>query len=71
MDFKKGMVNKMSDIPMKDCDIFTTQPISLAMAYVPYQQWGKVYDSALGFQRGTIFPDLDKPFLGEEAVPNE
>lgn len=58
----------MSDTDQKDCSIFTNQPISLAMAYVPYQQWGRTYEPSVGFQRGTIFPDLDKPFLGEEAV---
>ncbi len=53
-----------------DISIFTTQPISFGMAYVPYQTWGKTYEMSVGFQRGTIFPELDKPFLGEEAVPN-
>lgn len=35
----------------------------LAMAYVPFQQWGDTYgdDKALG--RGTLFPDLDLPFM--------
>ena len=28
-----------------------------------------MYDPVLAFSRGTIFPALDKPFLGEEAVP--
>lgn len=32
------------------------------MAYVPYQQWGKVYDAEEGIDRGTLFPDLDFPF---------
>ncbi|MBR4554342.1 MAG: spore coat associated protein CotJA [Ruminococcus sp.] len=41
-----------------------------AMAYVPYQQWTKVYDSEAGLERGTVFPCLDKPFIGEEAVKN-
>ena len=53
------------------CWVFTAQPISYAMAYVPYQCWGKVYEPGVGFERGTIFPELDKPFIGEEAVPNE
>ncbi len=35
----------------------------LAMAYVPFQQWGKVYDSREGFHKGTLFPDLDFPFM--------
>lgn len=38
--------------------------LPLAMAYVPMQSFGKVYDLATGFQKGTIFPDLYKPFLG-------
>lgn len=42
--------------------------LSLAMAYVPYQQWEKPYEPEVGLSRGTIFPCLDKPFIGEEAV---
>lgn len=52
------------------CSVFTDQPISLAMAYVPTQKWEDLYESSLGFARGTIFAQLDKPFIGEEAVPN-
>lgn len=51
------------------CSVFTNQPISLAMAYVPFQQWRNIYDPELGIERGTIFAELDKPFIGEEAVP--
>ena len=36
----------------------------LAMAYVPFQGWSELYDLEKGFQRGTIFPCLDKPFMG-------
>lgn len=42
----------------------------VAMAYVPMQSWEKTYDVATGLSRGTIFPSLDKPFIGEEAVGN-
>lgn len=38
--------------------------LPLAMAYVPWQQWGKTYEPAEGWKRGTIFPDLDLPFEG-------
>ena len=38
--------------------------LSLAMAFVPTQEFDTPYDPVL-----TIFPALDKPFLGEEAVP--
>lgn len=50
------------------CDAFTSQPISYAIAYVAFQTWEKPYDPEVGFVRGTIFPSLDKPFLGEEVV---
>lgn len=36
----------------------------LAMAYVPWQCWGQTYEPAEGWHRGTIFPELDLPFLG-------
>ena len=52
------------------CAVFTSQPISLAMAYVPRQDWEDLYEAGLGLERGTIFSLLDKPFIGEEAVLN-
>ncbi len=36
----------------------------IAMAYVPWQTWGNVYETCKGFSKGTIFKELDKPFLG-------
>ena len=33
------------------------------MAYVPMQRLGKVYEPEQGFDIGTIFPELNKPFL--------
>lgn len=38
--------------------------IPLAMAYVLWQKWGNLYDPGRGLQIGTIFADLDMPFLG-------
>lgn len=43
--------------------------LALAMGFVPIQAWEEPYDIDLALSRGTIFPSLDKPFLGEEAVP--
>lgn len=37
----------------------------LAMAYVPWQKWCSIYETCKGFQRGTIFAELDKPFMGK------
>ncbi len=36
----------------------------VAMAYVPWQRWNTVYDLEKGLPIGTIFPELNKPFLG-------
>lgn len=40
---------------------------ALAIAYVRWQEWGNVYEPEEAFARGTIFPDLDKPFYGRRA----
>jgi hypothetical protein len=37
----------------------------LAMAYVPWQQWQNIYEPCRALERGTIFEELDKPFLGK------
>lgn len=37
---------------------------SLAMAYVPWQNWRNIYDIDKGFCIGTIFAELNKPFEG-------
>lgn len=38
-----------------------------AMAYVPWQQWEDIYCMEEGFERGTVFAQLDKPFIGRSA----
>lgn len=38
--------------------------LPLAMAYVPYQQIGELYDCSKALKMGTIFPELCKPFCG-------
>lgn len=38
--------------------------LPIAMAYVPRQVWRDIYDSGKGIMRGTIFAELDKPFMG-------
>ena len=52
-------------IAMKD--YFEKYP--LAMAYVPWQHFTKMYENLeKGYQAGTIFPELDKPFTGRRCV---
>lgn len=38
--------------------------MALGMAYVPDQMWETPYEVGEGMHRGTLFPALDKPFLG-------
>lgn len=36
----------------------------IAMAYVPWQDWGDIYCAQEGLCRGTMFKELDKIFCG-------
>ena len=36
----------------------------VAMAYVPWQTFHKTYEPQRALKAGTIFPELDKPFIG-------
>lgn len=53
----------MNDDTRKDLD-----SLPLAMAYVSMQQWRKLYSPEEALRRGTMFEELDLPFLGEEGV---
>ncbi len=48
---------KFSDVPL--------DKLPLAMAYVPMQKFGEVYSEEDALERGTLFPELDKPFKGK------
>lgn len=47
--------------PGKECGYCLT----LGMAYVPMQEFTDVYEAEEGFARGTIFAELDLPFMGK------
>lgn len=42
--------------------------LPLAMAYVPFQKWRKLYDPQTALKRGTIFEELDLPYIGRERL---
>lgn len=51
----------------KSCGCRREDPLygmPLTMAYVPWQTWGEIYDVCKGFRSGTVFEELDKPFVG-------
>lgn len=39
----------------------------VVMAYVPWQQWGEMYEAECGLMQGTIFKDLNYVFCGERC----
>ena len=45
--------------------------ITLGMAYVPPQAWRNLYEPEDGFARGTIFEELDLPFMGKGDCRND
>ena len=49
----------------KRLDYSGVDMLPLAMAYVPNQVFKETYDYATGLKRGTIFPELWKPFCGK------
>ena len=57
--------NKNGTLPV---DAIDPKLLALAMGFVPYQSWETPYATDVALSRGTIFPGLDKPFLGERPV---
>ncbi len=44
--------------------MFPNDPV-VAMAYIPWQQLEEVYEPEVALQKGTIFPELYKPFMAK------
>ena len=47
---------------------FSTTPLDmlpLTMTYTPMQRFGEIYNEDEALMRGTLFPDIDKPFCGK------
>ena len=70
----KGQIQKRSDNMEDKKDILSiaerqygiTTPLpedyTVAMAYIPYQQKGRLYSAEQGINEGMLFPELNKPF---------
>lgn len=51
----------------ENCDI-SAMPLDIlpiAMAYVPMQKWQRLYEPDVALDRGTLFSELDLPFIGK------
>lgn len=54
------MENRSSDC----CTHDMLKGMPVAMAYVPWQTWKDLHPAEKALHRGTIFEELDKPFMG-------
>ncbi len=64
-----GMADCACAVPDRDChkrDAMEKLGASfpVVMAYVPWQQWGKLYSADCGLMEGTVFEDLNQIFCG-------
>lgn len=58
----KNQTNATSQEPFEP---IPEKNLALAMGFVPKQRWQDVYETDVALSRGTIFPALDKMFIGE------
>ncbi len=65
MDNKPCMENMLHVDESRD--VLRCNDMVLAMAYVPVQSWERVNSPEEALCRGTQFPELDKPFFGEDV----
>ena len=47
---------------------FTSEQFPIGMTYVPMQCWQNLYCPEKALEQGTLFADLDKPFLGRRIT---
>ena len=64
LKFKGFTMPERTEIPMKFSNT-QLKDLPIAMAYVPMQKWTEVYTEEDALCRGTLFPELDKPFYGK------
>ena len=57
---KAAAMSRFSKTPLDE--------LPLTMAYVPMQKYGATYEAENALKNGTLFPELDKPFLGKGAL---
>ncbi len=53
--------------PINKCDFSCVDDFPLAMAYIPMQKFENLYGLDEALCAGTLFKELDKPFLGRKA----
>ena len=61
----KGFYMPESEQLQRKFDDTSLKDLPLTMAYVPFQDFDKVYCEADALMYGTLFPELNKPFYGK------
>ena len=70
-----GYGNCPADLDLPTCEMsnksFGLKGYPLASVYAPIQEFDKLYDLDKGFNAGTIFSELDLPFMGRSLKYNK
>jgi len=63
---EKAMYNKAFD-NKENCTTRAPFPekTPIGIAYIPFQQWEDVYSVDTAYEKATLFPSLDLPFMEE------
>ena len=69
MNFDMDTLSVLSNGKKDDSESVFPKDPSLAMAYVPMQQLKTTYQPEQGWDNGTLFPELNKPFYGSRREP--
>jgi len=62
---RQGTSNPDSRAYEEDRHTWGLDGYPLAMVYSPIQNWRNIYDNETALMRGTIFEELDLPFMGK------
>ncbi|MGN0115083.1 MAG: spore coat associated protein CotJA [Acutalibacteraceae bacterium] len=54
-----------------DMSAMPLDSLPIAMAYVPMQKWQRLYEPEVALERGTLFSELDLPFIGKAACDDD
>ncbi len=73
MDREENQVPMTPPLAGGNCTAGDGMPAAqpLAMAYVPMQEWRRLYTPADALKYGTLFEELNLPFLGSGVGGNE
>ena len=63
-EFGLFCIDQTPEMPTMPTESTFPAKVSLAMMYVPFQRFERLYDEEKALSRGTLFEELDLPFYG-------